>query len=356
MSQKHIELTISRECEHVLRGMAIILIALHNFCHLVPGVTQENEFYFYPDNLVSIMAPKETALQWTFDILSFFGWYGVPVFMFLTGYGLVMKYERGGAPLITGRFLKHNYLKLLFLMLPGIAAFILISLCTAIPQGHIGAATIANFICQLSMLPDVVYPWWEPYPGVYWYFGLTMEFYLVYALLIYRRHEWWVWTCVALSLVLQLIFYPDLETFLWIRHNVTGWATVFVMGVIYGRAGNIRRSVAIAIAVISAILILPSMLNWLTWQFSILGGVIIAVLGAKWSMTVPGWRNFWIWVGRLSPMLFVAHPVARSIILKAFDLQHPSWLPLLLYIGLSFVLALAFRLITNAACRRRLKP
>lgn len=105
MSHKLTELTISRDCGYVMRGIAIMMIVFHNYCHSIQGVTSENEFEFFYGNVTSLMIPKATALNWFFDIMSFFGWYGVPVFMFLSGYGLVMKYELGGTYLKAGRFL-----------------------------------------------------------------------------------------------------------------------------------------------------------------------------------------------------------------------------------------------------------
>lgn len=355
MSPKYTELTISRDCGYVMRGMAIMMIVFHNFCHFIPGVTLENEFEFYSVHIISLLTPKATALQWFFDIMSFFGWYGVPVFIFLTGYGLVMKYERNGTPLETGRFLRYNYFKLFFLMLPGIVTLIIATLAFVLPYGDIDSRSIANYICQASMLPDVVYPWWKPNPGVFWYFGLTMELYIVYALLIYHRPKWWMWVCVALSIALQLITPPESGTMAWIRHNVTGWATLLAFGILYGRTLCIRRDVAATIVILSALLILPSMLDWMTWQFSILACVVLAIVVARWSMRIPGWRDFWIWIGRLSPMLFVAHPVARMIILEIFQPRDPVALPLVIYLCLIFLMSLIFRYITKACYRRWLK-
>lgn len=352
MSKKYTELTISRDCGYVMRGMAIMMIVLHNYCHIIPGSVGENEFSFNYSVIAAMMAPKATAMQWLYDIMSFFGWYGVPVFMFLTGYGLVMKYERDKVPLKTGPFLLHNYLKLFFLMLPAVIVMMVYMLCLSIPEGKCDGP---GYLLQLSMLSDILLPWFPPVPGVFWYFGLTMEFYIIYALFIYRKSVWWMWAGVAVSIILQLIPDPSNETISWLRHNVTGWATPLVMGIVYGRSRGISREVAIIVSILSVVLILPSMLNAVTWQFSILACVVIAIVLAKWSMRIPGWRSIWIWIGRLSPMLFVAHPVAREFILDGLDPQSPALFPLLLYLCITFLLALVFRYFATVCCRRWLK-
>lgn len=343
---------MSRECTLLMRGLAIAAIVLHNFCHSVPGVTPENEFAFDGANVASLFAAKDGAVLWAFDLMSFFGWYGVPVFMFLTGYGLVMKYERDGAPFALGGFLQRNFLKLFFLMLPAVAALVLFTVGKCLPQGYLGLHTIGLYVSQLTMLSDLFYPLWLPLPGVYWYFGLTMEFYIVYALLIRRRPAWWMWALVAASIVAQLLADGGSATMGWLRHNATGWMSVLAFGVVYGRARHIARPAAVAVLTASVLLFVPSTLDPRAWQFSILACVAVAIAAARLSMLVPYWREAWIWLGRFSPMVFVAHPVAREAVAYVFPIQSPGLLPLVLYLIVTVALALVFRPITRALWRR----
>ena len=84
------------EC-NILRGIAIAGIVLHNYCHWLRPIVKENEYQFNQHNVDwfnNIMAHSFTELTF-FHLLSFFGHYGVPIFLFLSAYGLVMKYESG---------------------------------------------------------------------------------------------------------------------------------------------------------------------------------------------------------------------------------------------------------------------
>ena len=77
-----------------LRGLAIIGIFLHNYCHWLGLAVKENEYTFTIDKcrrLLEVMTHPDINLP--VHLLSFFGHYGVPVFLFLSAYGLVMKYE-----------------------------------------------------------------------------------------------------------------------------------------------------------------------------------------------------------------------------------------------------------------------
>ena len=85
---------LSRNACNALRGLAIIGIFLHNYCHWLGPIVKENEYQFFLRNadwLTQVLANPDINLP--IHLLSFFGHYGVPVFLFLSAYGLVMKYE-----------------------------------------------------------------------------------------------------------------------------------------------------------------------------------------------------------------------------------------------------------------------
>ena len=78
-----------------LRGIAILGIILHNYCHFLGFAVKENEYTFTaskPRQLLERMLTLDDNLF--IHVMSFFGHYGVPVFLFISGFGLVYKYER----------------------------------------------------------------------------------------------------------------------------------------------------------------------------------------------------------------------------------------------------------------------
>ena len=84
---------LSRPACNALRGLAIIGIFLHNYCHWLGPIVKENEYQYFQHNvdwLNQVMVSMDLNLP--VHLLSFFGHYGVPVFLFLSAYGLVMKY------------------------------------------------------------------------------------------------------------------------------------------------------------------------------------------------------------------------------------------------------------------------
>ena len=74
-----------------LKGFAILCIMSHNFFHWVPPVTYENEMHFYP-MYFSRFLQDFTWPDAINCLFSFWGFYGVYLFIFLSGYGLTKSF------------------------------------------------------------------------------------------------------------------------------------------------------------------------------------------------------------------------------------------------------------------------
>lgn len=80
-------LKLDRLDTQILKGLAILAIAFHNFFHIV-SPAQENEFSFNPTyffQFIHASLQPDMAIQAFF---SFFGHFGVNIFIFLSAYGL----------------------------------------------------------------------------------------------------------------------------------------------------------------------------------------------------------------------------------------------------------------------------
>ena len=113
---------LTKSDNHLLKGIAILSIMLHNLLHLLPGAVAENEFTFSARNIQRVLFEfhhSQEVWRMIASVFSHFGHYGVPIFLFLSGYGLVMKYEKSPvqAP-STLPFLWQHMKKLWGLMIP----------------------------------------------------------------------------------------------------------------------------------------------------------------------------------------------------------------------------------------------
>ena len=160
-----------------MRGLAIMFIALHNLLHLPQfGLVQENEMYFHLENYQHFLAHLYNP-SWELigDVFSFIGWCGVPVFVFLSGYGLARKYHNVGE-IKYWLYVKHSYVKLILLLLPAAVFFIVyqafeVSIKRAVVS--LFSLTLLNNILSIGKTLPSAAP-------TFWYFPMTFQLYLLF--------------------------------------------------------------------------------------------------------------------------------------------------------------------------------
>lgn len=112
-----------------MKGVAITFIVWHNLIHwLIP--LKENEFTFNIDYSNYFWEHiKELDSSLWMDIFSFLGWYGVPVFLFVSGYGLVRKYEDSQLNITFKDFAYYHVKKLFTLMVLPYLVYLILVFC-----------------------------------------------------------------------------------------------------------------------------------------------------------------------------------------------------------------------------------
>ena len=341
------------EC-NALRGIAIIGIFFHNYCHWLGPIVKENEYQYFQlnvDRLAHAVQCADASLP--LHLLSFFGHYGVPLFLFLSAFGLVRKYEANQQPQIsTVPFVRYHFLKLFKMMIVGFVAFTMLDAITPQPHHYHFTDVIAQLLLVNNVLPNPSKVIW---PGPYWFFGLMLQLYIVYRLLLYRRH--WGWT-IALAVaftVAQWFFDPEGAALERYRYNFMGGMLPFALGLLYARfeepllrwRGRLNPVLTdLLTLLLSSLLIVMLSGSFIGWSlvpaFVCTAGVALVRLLAHWPLLLDGCA----WMGGISAALFVCHPITRKIFIpisRAGDV----WTGLLLYVVASVCLAWLFRLLLN---------
>ena len=315
------ELLTREECT-AMRGIAILAIMLHNYCHFIGRIVKENEYQFFTSNnegLWRVLTHPDTLLP--VHLLSYFGHYGVPVFLFLSGFGLVMKYEHktqervGVVP-----FVRYNYLKLLRMLIVGFTLFVVVDVVTPGRFQFHWDNIIAQLLMYINILPTPDKIIW---PGIYWFFGLMIELYIVYRLLIYRQRNYVVFALILVCWLLQVFCDPEGETLNRLRYNFIGGMLPFGAGVIFGRIPTVGKKDShggkegfprweyLAILLVSSALIVAMSFWYHSWFFIPLFIIIGTIALVK---VMPNWMLHGItWIGAISAAMFVAHPIARKL-------------------------------------------
>ncbi len=358
------ELLTRSEC-NALRGLAIIGIFLHNFCHWLGPVVKENEYQFIQGNvdwLSRVVASPDALLP--VHLLSFFGHYGVPVFLFLSAYGLERKYgqlqqagPRGPA------FVRYHFLKLFKMMIVGFICFTIVDQLTRGSWHY----TLLQVVAQLGMfnnlLPD---PDRNIWPGPYWFFGLMLQLYIVYRLLLFRRHWGYTVGLMVGCVGVQLLMDPAGETINWYRYNFMGGMLPFGFGLLAARFGGRIRQERMSLTTLLAFLLLTSAMvvafsySFLGWAFAPVAVCAASAALVKLIVRMPfpplshGLMYVLEWMGAVSAALFVIHPVLRKIFIP-ISRQGDVYTGLLLYVIASVGAAWLIRELMNRIPNPKMK-
>lgn len=340
---------------NVLKGIAIIGIFLHNYFHCLPGIVGENEFAFdisKPFDLLNSIKSFSTDLP--LHIISFFGHYGVPIFLFLSAYGLEMKYNNSAVGENPNnvkdiwRFSKYHFLKLFRLMFVGYVTFLAVNYSV---RGtiHLSAESI---VLQLSMLINIhKYYFHEIIPGPYWYFGLMLQLYVFYRLFLYKRHWGFIVCYIIVFTLLQLMFITDQRHLPFYRYNFMGNVLPLGLGILYSRYGylitpdgsNRRSKWSVGLVLLcSLMLIFILSFNFKSWIFIPAFVCIFSVYAIFVLKKLSFIYDIMLWFGSLSSYLFISHPIARRIFINVSKYEN-VYTGLICYILVSISLAWIFR-------------
>lgn len=333
------------EC-NALRGIAILGIFLHNFCHWLNPVVKENEYQYFQHN-VDWFAQCAARVNELFPahVISFFGHYGVPVFLFLSAYGLEMKYGNGqgkapdGRRVVVSSFVRYHYLKLFKMMIVGFICFTVVDAMTA-GSWHYNVVQIVGQLLMINNFYDQ--PDRNIWPGPFWFFGLMLQLYVVYRLLLYRRHWGWTVGLMAVCTVAQLFMDPEGENLNYWRYNFMGGMLPFGLGLLFARYGNKVMLVNLTFGsflmswVVCSFFIVSASGSFYTWVIVPALVCYASVYFIKTVSTLPlPWLRARIgyvlgWLGNVSAALFVIHPAIRKVFITV-SRQGDIYTGLLLY-------------------------
>lgn len=336
-----------------LRGLAILGIFLHNYAHLLPGIVTENEYSFVPrhvDRLLYHLAHPTAHLP--LQLLSFFGHYGVPIFLFLSAYGLERKYAASEQEVPVGRFIASHYAKLWVMMLLGFVPFLAYELLAGSTSPHSWSTLLPQLALVSTLRPFVEGMVW---PGPYWYFPLMVQIYAVYRLFLFRRSWLWALAMLLLCQGAQHIASGSVEDLMWLRYNFIGSMLPFVLGLLWARHGrDIDRWGSLLLLLLSSLGLFFGSQSLGTWLWV---PALVPVAAVSLMRLLPeGLVKAFGWLGGISSAIFVFHPLVRRIVLYAFPEEH--YLGLALYAGLTLLTAWLLQPVIHRATgwvARRLK-
>ena len=301
----------------LLKGFGILLIALHNFFHHLTPTIGENEFaYSYQIfwNFCQTLHTKPAGFLQT--IFSYFGHYGVQIFIFFSTYGLTRKYHN--KPLIYSAFLKSRIYKIYLSFLLCLAIYIVLGLFKSayLVDEKVfywdsllwKVLLVSNFIPGQALMP--VGPWW--------FIPFIIQVYLLYPFLLkgYQKYGNKLLVFVSLaSLLGELLINPYLNSHgTNINYMVFGHLPVICLGIALASQKSIK--IPIEYAVLALLLFILGNFNQYIWivdniSFTVLI-LAVSIIVFKTSLPPPLMTGLFIFYGNISFHLFMVNGFLRS--------------------------------------------
>ena len=159
----------------ILKALAITAIILHNFFHLI-GPTHQNEFSFSAARFplfVQTMLRPELAFQAFF---TFFGHFGVQVFIFLSAYGLAKSHWNDGSSWagFMWRRVKKLYPDIGLAVLP----WVIINCFLAGPSWFVQVLGLQTLLLLLGV--STILGFGLPVVGPWWFIAFIVQFYAMW--------------------------------------------------------------------------------------------------------------------------------------------------------------------------------
>ena len=340
------DLFLSRvEC-NMLRGMAIILIVLNNFGHKVNGVHPDNEFNYNYDRILGLFESfSNHSSVLPLELLSFYSPFGVMLFIFLSGYGLVLKYEKGnGRSISNSGFVIDHYKKLFVMQAKGLAFFLLLYLLYESKE----IVQVLPLIKQLLLTGNILSHHFV-IPGPYWFFCMIFEMYVIYRFALYRCSSKVLSVIVLASLVIMGFLEPNGKIITYLRMNIGLALLPFCLGILAAR--HWRKDLidldsklkCMCWFIISFIFLTLSKFSFYTWLLMPIFVIVTSVAFVKLFVNSKIITQCLVWFGGLSGIMFVIHPALREILITRANENGHCYEVLFIYFFLTIVLSIMLK-------------
>lgn len=334
------------QCNNI-KGFAILLILIHNYVdHLLH--IDCNEFVFSQKNC-DIFIDNFFTKDAFWYIISYAGWIGVPLFFFLSGYGLSKKYGNNAKSIDYGHYIKNHIIKLWKLLIP---VYVLCFILTHYVFGRMH--NIKSAIAQITFTINFLHFYDNDfilYPGVYWFFGAILQFYLLFLLIRKLSSKWLFVLCVIFILIhYYVLYFIDSDMMYWVRHNFLGWGVPFIFGMIAARKNiSIPKHTNYYICAGSFIALCVCLTTKAVAPFVEIFTIILLVIFS--NLYTSKWSHF---LGIISPSIFVIHPFVRALYFNLFYFpDYPLIMTIIYVIPVIYLSRLHHRLLNKSFFLKR---
>lgn len=308
--------TISKQQTIIIKAIAIILVVLHNFLHWTNNIG-ENEYQFNSNRIISFLDSIQiNPTIFLNAILSYWGHYGVQLFIFVSGYGLAKQYS---TYISYKTYIVPKLIKIYSLLLFGLIIYILFFF-SSMSIGNIFRLFTSTLLMYNNFSYSTLFRF--AYIGPWWYFSLIFQLYVIFPILYHflnkeNKKEKYFMTSILISYLLIYILFPITEKYnIPLFGNFVGHLPEFLFGIYVAISSKFRLSITIVILAL-CLFILSNIYNeFFPLSFLSITLLLLAIYYPIYSRLNRPFSKLLLFIGNVSPFMFIINGPIRAITIR----------------------------------------
>lgn len=339
------------------------MIVAHNYFHQVKPFPGENEMAFHAEtfwNMVFQIA--EHPFDAFHPIASFFGHYGVHIFLFMSGYGLTKKalgyvQKHGGISWTDLWKVSLNQIaKIVSLTLVGVS---ILCLYKYIAWGTLpDAEFFTKYLVFLTFTENLRPGDFGYFVSVWWFMALIVQFYLLFPV-IFKGLSRHAYLTLSIGVVCQLlavsIYEPLLEQHVLVYATPLGQMVLFMLGGYFAMGRRLSRWIVLPLVVVLPLTFIDP--NFFHLSFVAVTVFLMLAYGLLRERLIAS--KTLLWIGGMSMFIYIVHGDLRWQVIPVVNEAQNIWLSYIMFFGYVaevFIFAILAKWLASTTRIMRLQP
>lgn len=354
---------LTRADASVIKALAILMIVAHNYFHQVKPFPGENEMAFHAETFWKMVFQiAEHPFDAFHPIASFFGHYGVHIFLFMSGYGLTKKalgyvQKHGGIGWFDLYKVSLNQIaKIVTLTVVGVA---ILCLYKYIAWGTLpDAEFFTKYLVFLTFTENLRPGDFGYFVSVWWFMALIVQFYLLFPI-IFKGLSRHAYLTLSIGVVCQLlavsIYEPLLEQHVLVYATPLGQMVLFMLGGYLAMGRRLSRWIVLPLVVVLPLTFIDP--NFFHLSFVAVTVFLMLAYGLLRERLIAS--KTLLWIGGMSMFIYIVHGDLRWQVIPVVNEAQNIWLSYIMFFGYVaevFIFAILAKWLASTTRIMRLQP
>ena len=354
---------LTRADASVIKALAILMIVAHNYFHQVKPFPGENEMAFHAETFWKMVFQiAEHPFDAFHPIASFFGHYGVHIFLFMSGYGLTKKalgyvQKHGGISWTDLWKVSLNQIaKIVSLTLVGVS---ILCLYKYIAWGTLpDAEFFTKYLVFLTFTENLRPGDFGYFVSVWWFMALIVQFYLLFPI-IFKGLSRHAYLTLSIGVVCQLlavsIYESLLEQHVLVYATPLGQMVLFMLGGYLAMGRRLSRWIVLPLVVVLPLTFIDP--NFFHLSFVAVTVFLMLAYGLLRERLIAS--KTLLWIGGMSMFIYIVHGDLRWQVIPVVNEAQNIWFSYIMFFGYVaevFIFAILAKWLASTTRIMRLQP